>query len=303
MQTSSWLGHPALRTLVRLKLRGALRSQVRKLRRPSGWIFALFGLMLFGLWMGRLVLVGFSRRAPEHDPEMLRLVAEIGLAVICAMTVLASFSHRGLYLPKEEIELAFSSPLSRSDLIRYRLGVNLLRSLFAGVLFGIGAARAMPVALYGFLGVVVAMSTVPMLGQATALALGDVENRLARLAKKLPLRVITGVLGAVVAVSMLALIFGGDDRLGQAFQRMSPVDLSPEAIARSGLLRWALLPFEPWARMIASPDPGWPSLASAGVCPGPSAVAPSAPSPGSSSRPSSARPAAPSSSRPRSFSS
>jgi hypothetical protein len=35
---------------------------------------------------------------------------------------------------------------------------------------------------------------------------------------------------------------------------MSPVDLSPEAIARSGLLRWALLPFEPWARMIAAPD-------------------------------------------------
>lgn len=256
MPPSSLLGHPALRLLIRMKLRGALRSQVRKLKRPSGWLFALLGLALFGIWIGRFLVLGIVQTQPVHDPEVLMLWTKIGLAVICLMTVLAAFSHRGLYLPKEEIELAFSGPLSRSDLIRYRLGVNMLRSLFAGALFGLGAARSMPVGWFGFLGVMVTMLTVPMLGQATALLLGDTENRLGRLAKKLPFRPIAGILGALVGVSMLALIFAGDDDLGQTFGRISPLRVTFETLAGSSVLRSILLPLEPWARMIAAPDAG-----------------------------------------------
>jgi hypothetical protein len=254
MTSSTFLGHPALRLLIRMKLRGALRSQLRKLHRPSGWLFALLGLSLFGLWIGRFVLLSFAGPQPDHDPEALMLWTKIGLTVVCLMTVLAAFSHRGLYLPKEEIELAFSGPLSRSDLIRYRLGVNVLRSIFAGALFGLGAARSMPVGLYGFLGVVVAMLTVPMLGQATALLLGDTENRLGRLAKVLPLRAIAGILGALVGVSMLALIFASDDYLGETLGRISPLRVTFDTLAESSLLRSLLLPLEPWARMIAAPD-------------------------------------------------
>jgi hypothetical protein len=256
MSGASYLGHPALRLLVRLKVRGALRSQMRKLQRPSGWLFALLGLALFGVWVGRFLVLGLVHREEVHDPAALMLWTQIGLAIVCLMTVLAAFSHRGLYLPKEEIELVFSAPLRRSDLIRYRLGVNMLRSLFAGALFGVGAARSMPVALFGFVGVVVTMLTVPMLGQATALLLGDTENRLGRLSKVLPLRAIAGILGAIVGMSMLALIFAGDDRLGEIFGRISPVRLTFDALAENAALRSVLLPFVPWARMIAAPDAG-----------------------------------------------
>jgi len=254
--SSSLLGHPALRLLIRMKLRGALRSQMRRLKRPSGWLFALLGLVLFGAWIGRFVVLSFVDRRTDHDPGILMLYTKIGLAVICLMTVLAAFSHRGLYLPKEEIELAFSAPLSRSDLIRYRLGVNVLRSLFAGILFGLGAARSMPVGLFGFLGVLVAMLTIPMLGQATALLLGDTENRLGRLAKKLPLRPIAGILGALVGISLIALIFAGEEGLGEILGRFSPFETSFDALSESPFLRSLFLPLEPWARMIAAPDAG-----------------------------------------------
>ena len=42
-------GHPALRLLFLLKLRGGLRMQVRKLRRPSSWIFLIVGGLLVGV--------------------------------------------------------------------------------------------------------------------------------------------------------------------------------------------------------------------------------------------------------------
>src|SRR4030095_4533913 len=96
MTSSTFLGHPALRLLIRMKLRGALRSQLRKLHRPSGWLFALLGLSLFGLWIGRFVLLSCAGPQPEHDPEALMLWTKIGLTVVCLMTVLAAFSHRGL---------------------------------------------------------------------------------------------------------------------------------------------------------------------------------------------------------------
>src|SRR5262249_14655425 len=105
-----------------------------------------------------------------------------------------------------------------------------------------------------FLGVLVTMLTVPMLGQATALLLGDTENRLGKLAKKLPLRPIAGLLGALVGMSLLILIFAGDEELGSAFGRFAPENLTIETIAESPFVHAVLLPLEPWARMISAPD-------------------------------------------------
>ncbi len=53
---SSVFGHPALRLLIRMKLAGALRAQRRRLKKPSGWLFALLGLTLFGLWIGSVLV-------------------------------------------------------------------------------------------------------------------------------------------------------------------------------------------------------------------------------------------------------
>jgi hypothetical protein len=182
MSGSSLFGYPAMRLLVRLKLRGVLRTQLRRLKRPSSWIFAILGLLLFGLWIGSLAISFFSPRQTSYDPVILRLWTGIAIVVLCAMTVISAFGHRGLYLPKEEIELAFSSPIPRPDLVRYRMGINLLRSVIAGVLFGLGAARRMPVGIFAFVGVLLTLLTIPILGQATALLLGDAENRLGRVA-------------------------------------------------------------------------------------------------------------------------
>jgi len=250
--SGSLFGHQALRLLVRLKLRGAVRSQVRRLKRPSGWVFALVGLLLFGAWLGSIALSFLFQRQPVYDLEVVRLWTSLGILVVCVMTVTAAFSHRGLYLPKQEIELAFSAPIARDDLVRYRMIVNLLRSLVAGVLFGVGAARRMPVGLFAFVGVLVTMLTVPILGQAAALLLGDAENRLGRLAKRLPLRTIAAVCGALIGMGLLALLFVPAHGMRETLGLSEPLEAVREAFGSSPVLGAILWPFEPWTRMITA---------------------------------------------------
>ena len=252
----SLFGHPALRLLIRMKFAGVVRAQKRRLRKPSGWFFALLGLSLFGLWVGSILVSLLLQAPPQYDPDSVRTSTSIAILVVLAMSLLASFSHRGLYLPKEEIELAFSAPISRSDLVRYRMGVNLLRSLLAGVLFGLGAARRTPVPWFGFAGTVLTLLTLPIFGQAAALLLGDAENKLGKLAKKLPIRPVAALAGAVVGMSLLALLFVPTQGWRGEIALEVPFASLRELIDSSLLLRSLLLPVEPWMRMITATSLG-----------------------------------------------
>jgi hypothetical protein len=249
-------GHPALRLLIRLKIAGVWRAQKRRLKRPSGWLFALLGLVLFGSWIGSVLLSVLLQRSPHYEIETVRLSTSIAILAFAGMTLIASFSHRGLYLPKEEIELAFSAPIARSDLVRYRMGVNLLRSLLAGLLFGLGAARRTPEPWFGFLGTMLTMLTLPILGQAAALLLGDAENKLGKLAKKLPLRPVAALLGAAVGVTLLALLFVPTQGWRDDLPLEAPFTSLRELVDGSPWLRALLLPVEPWSRMISATSLG-----------------------------------------------
>ncbi len=249
-------GHRALRLLFLLKLRGGLRMQVRKLKRPTSWIFLLVGAVLMFGWVGAF-LFGPNRASLAPDPELLRVGVQAGLMVLTLLTVFGSFQHRGLYLPKEEIELAFSAPVDRSALVRYRIGTNLARSLFAALLFGVLASRRLPGPQYAFLGTAVVMLTVPVIGQALALLLGESENRLGKLAAKLPLRVVSVVLAMGVAAIVAYLLIGNGDDL-PSIEGRGPLEPVPapedllQSFARHPVVHALLLPFAPWGRMITA---------------------------------------------------
>jgi hypothetical protein len=256
------IGHPALRLLIRMKLKASLRGQLRRMRRPSSWIFAILGFLLIVFWLASVFISGAFQSNIAIGRDAAVFAVQVALLVLCLMTAFGAFNHRGLYLPKEEIEIAFSGPIARSDLVRYRLVVNLLRSVFAGAFFGLGATRRLSSGGFTFAGVMLTMLTLPILGQALSLLLGDAENRFARAAKKLPLRVVSIVLGVVVGLGVAALFF--DTGLAQRwFQGGALERIVSSTTVAEGIVPVLLSPFKPWALMITAQSASefWPWFA------------------------------------------
>jgi hypothetical protein len=240
--------HPALRLLLTLKLRGVLRKQGRRLRRPSGWLFAVLGAALFGVWLVALVAPGARRLDRSLEPDELRVAVQAGCLVLTALTLSGAFTHRGLYLPREEIELLFAAPVRRRDLVRYRLLATVGRATFGAVVLALVAVRRMPSPALAAAGVFVAAQTLPLLGQGLAVLLGDAENRLAGRLSKLPLR------GLQVALVVLVILFFfglySSDVFGELFQRIGLE--GPGALLGSPWLAAVTAPFQPWARAITA---------------------------------------------------
>ena len=178
------LGSRSLRTLLRLKLRGALRRQWRRLKTPKGILLSLLGIFIFGLWLASITISSYLQDGVGGTLDSMRAAVRMGALALTTLSLSSALSHRGLFLPKEEIERLFSAPLRRSDLVRYRLLVGLGRSSFGGVVLGVLVMNRMPNKAFAFAGVLVGMLTLPFLHQALAILLAAIERRTARLLKR-----------------------------------------------------------------------------------------------------------------------
>lgn len=251
---SAWLGSPALALLLRLKLRGVVRRQWRRLRTPKGLLLSLLGVAAFGLWIVSLT-VSFARAQAPFGPEAGELrVRAFGL-VLVFLSFTGALSNRGLYLPRNEIERLFSAPLARADLVRYRLVAGGLRSLLGGLILGLFGAHRMPSPWTAFVGITLAMQTLPVLNQFVAIALGGLEQRAAQSLKRLGHALLLALL-VLLAVVVFVLV---TDRplvelpwVGGWLART--VDVEGELLAHPVLARATAMVL-PWARMIAAPTP------------------------------------------------
>lgn len=246
------LGHPALRLLARRKLHGTLRRQWRRVRTPKGLVLTLLGVTLFVLWFGSLLVPAIRGRARPLDPERLRPMVALGVLLLLVLSLSGAFVYRGLFVPRQEIERLFSAPVSRSDLVRYRLWVNFGRSLFGAVLLGLVFLRHMPHPLYSFAGIFLTVQTIPLLNQLTAILGGTLETAAARRLKVLRL---LGVVLSLLVVAPLAFLLATDRELedlglfGGFARFLVP---SREGGFESPVLALLVRPFLPWARMITA---------------------------------------------------
>ncbi len=244
------LGDPALRHLAAMKLRGGLRRQLRRLKTPSGLIFMLVGAAITVTWLGSLILGRDFTDGAARAPEELQRWTQLGMLAFTTVTGLTALSVRGVYLPKNEIERLFAAPVSRADLIRYRLLVDTGRTLFGAALLGLISFRRMPVGAYGFLGAGCAVLTLGVARQLASLVLADGESRLGRFLKGRKLVPVRIVLGVLIWMMLVWLIMGdtGPGRLFEAFELES--DLS--ALLDLPVVVALLAPFKPWAAMMTA---------------------------------------------------
>jgi hypothetical protein len=249
--------HPALRRLAWLRLRGLLRRQRRRLRRPSGWLLALAGLAVVGLWIAALLGAPAQAASFSLSPQRLEVAVRCTGVVVLLMTVLGAFTHRGLYLPAEEVERLFSAPLSRRDLVRYRLAVGFARSFLGSLLLALVAQRRLPSPWWGALGVFVSAQTLPLVGQTVSVLLGDAENRVQRLLTRRPLAMARAASFALVGLLVLGIALLVSVDLGGGAQRLARSLDGGGGLASLLDQPWlarATLPLAPWSSMVVAPD-------------------------------------------------
>lgn len=252
-------GSPALVLLLRLKLRGLVRRQWRRLRTPKGFVLTAIGLCAFGVWFASLAF-SFTRAPEPLGPEAAELrVRAFGLLLLL-ISLSTALTNRGLYLPRSEIERLFSSPVSRADLVRYRLLANGLRNLLGGVVLGLFGARRMPEPALAFVGILLAMQTLPVLNQILAIALGGLERRAAEVLRRGGSLLLAG--GVLLLAGLAFLLVGGHSLesiplAGPWLAAVLARDADPFA---HPLFAYLTLPLTPWARMIAAESLGafWP---------------------------------------------
>ena len=244
--------HPGLSTLSRLKWVAWWRRIGRRLRTPSGVLFGLLGLTLAGLWVWSLLWRASHLGRVEVSPEDAALAARATLAMLGAVCVASAFSHRGLYLAQDELERMLSAPITRRQLVRYRLLSSMLRSIVFALVFGLILAPRMPVAAFGMAGGLLAVLTLPLLSQGAAILMGDAENRLGRLAGRVPVWVTRGVT-VLVIYGLFMLLLMEDLTPGDLSSIGPPRDLVV-AISQHPIVWWISLPAAPWAGVMAAPD-------------------------------------------------
>jgi len=244
-------GSPALALLLRLKLRGILRRQARRLRTPKGIALTLLGLCAFGAWLTAL-LFSFLQDPRTLAPDLAEGRVRAFALLFALLSLSSALTNRGLFLPKSEIERLFSAPLARSELVRYRLLAGALRSLLGGVAFGLFAARRMPNPPLAFVGIVLALQTLPVLNQALAIGLGSLGPRAAAWLR----RVGSGLLLVTVVVLGAGAMWISSERVPGEMPILGGV---LESLLASGsdplghpALATATTIFVPWARLITA---------------------------------------------------
>lgn len=147
-------GDRALFQLARLKLRGSVRRQWRRMRTPKGMLLTLFGAALFGIWLLSVTFTfggGGPRGGAAMLPEALAGACVSGLLLVA---YLSGLGHPGVFVPPAEVERLLSAPVTRGALLRHRFYVAFARALPGLAVFGLlfsAKLQSPPAAIVGLL--------------------------------------------------------------------------------------------------------------------------------------------------------
>ena len=239
--------HSGLSLLARLRRRGWWRGSLARARTPRDFLLIAFGAGMALAWVAALVVGGMNGGAAVEIGEARGVAMGFALAV-CVLSMAAGITHRGVYLPPEELEVLLSAPVSRGDILRYRLRSAILRTLPSAILVGIVLGQRMPQPIYAW---PIAASWVlcsPILAQGLSLLLAAEGSRRARWAQRVP----TGLLRVAALLILIPVLLGVVDP--EAFSDSSVLDLS--GFLNHRFVAVVALPLTPWVRGLTATSPG-----------------------------------------------
>ena len=164
--------NPSLRRLMLLLMRARLRRAVQRFRQPRRLVLSVLAVVLAGIWFGQALLGILFRSAA--DPERLVLWLPMGFTAYASWHVLKSCIQKPVepfeWTPTE-CEMLRGAPLTRPELVRYRLAGIFLPATMKSICFALVMIPDLRVWCTGFLGMflaLLAIDLVRMLAEITA---------------------------------------------------------------------------------------------------------------------------------------
>lgn len=232
----------ALWLLARLRVRGWLRRVGRNLGTVRGALLAAVGALVFLPWV--VAWLFQDAKAGQHLVEV-RRYGPLALACYCVLNLLLS-SEGALAFSAAEVNFLFPAPLSRRQILAYRLASTLGSALLSAVVFSLFLRRYAAGVLSGMVGMVLTMAflqLVPMVLTLLASAIGVRAYNRQR-------RVLLLLLLAAVAAGLLPAAVGLADRDWR--ERL-------EAVEQSAVAQVLLAPFS-WFVNAFTAEVVWPDL-------------------------------------------
>jgi hypothetical protein len=245
---------PVLIKLLKFKFRGALRRSFRGMKSVRGMVFFVLGMAALVMGFGPQIVILFIQ-PHKPDPEMLRDVLPLALFGLTMMSLLGGTRMEGICFTPAEVDMLFSGPFKRRDLLLYKIVAGLAGALFSSLFISLVLLRYASLWISAFTGALLAIVFIQFLSIFLMLLGQTMGQHFYTRTRKAVLVVFLGL--AAVAVARWQPTF-----LEQGFTKAA------HGLRESALGYWVFLPLEPLVRTIAAerifPDMlGWALAATA----------------------------------------
>src|SRR5262245_17800733 len=135
---------PALRLLLRLRLRAWFRRIGRNMQTVKGAILTVFFGMLMFCWLFGVVAGAASpgKSADRPDPEVIHRIGPPALLAMCLLLVLTNAGQHSMAFTQPEVNLLFPGPFSRRQLLAYKLATGFLMQIPSALFMAVVGKRA-----------------------------------------------------------------------------------------------------------------------------------------------------------------
>lgn len=154
MQHPLWL-------LTKLKFKASLRRLVRSAKTPRGALLLLFTIGFFGLILSSQIALSFT----EHETgDFIQSYGPFALFVYTLFLLLTSVGEQAISFSPSEVDQLFPAPLTRRELLTYKLANNVSSTVFLGLLLAFTNRAQYHLWTAGIIGFFLTFSFLQLLG-------------------------------------------------------------------------------------------------------------------------------------------
>ena len=194
----------ALLLLNWLNIRGKLRRSVRGARSVKGALFLALGVFVLILWIGPAVLS--AHVVQRSDPQRTLVILPLILLAMFVSNLVTSAGERAVAFAPAEVDLLFAGPFTRRQLLLYKITRSAVAAVTVSLLFSALFLRYASFWLAAFVGSLLSLLLLQLLGMAAVLVGQTVGERAYTRGRKLALLLVI----LAVAVSAAPLLKSSD---------------------------------------------------------------------------------------------